>query len=264
MHYSTDCRPSKPLSPPGDDLAVLIIGVKSQLFVFKIFYVSGTADALTLEKSYITTPNCRNSAFRRNANNKRQTMTYQKNPVLTPLVIAAALSVLAFSGIGVAAITGHLSITNSSLNPFSSFSNMPASGIIQAPAVQTAGHQGLTRHRGETPAEGKPVNFQFGARVPARKPVCPDCGVVDSISPGTARPRATGITRSLAAGSEGATSLKVAGQAGDEQGGSGRVEFVVTVHMENGTVRTIYESERPSFNIGERIKLVNGTVIRIG
>jgi hypothetical protein len=34
--------------------------------------------------------------------------------------------------------------------------------------------------------------------------------------------------------------------------------------MENGTVRTIYESERPSFNIGERIKLVNGAVIRIG
>ena len=33
-------------------------------------------------------------------------MSNQKNPVLTPLVIAAALSVLAFSGIGVAAITG--------------------------------------------------------------------------------------------------------------------------------------------------------------
>lgn len=188
----------------------------------------------------------------------------QKNPILAPLVIAAALSVLAFSGIGVAAITGHLSITNSSLNPFSSFSNMPASGIIQAPALPTEGHQGLTRHRGETLAEGKPVTFQFGARVPARRPVCPDCGVVDSIIPGNARPSATRITQLLAAGSEGATILKVAGQAGDEQAGSGKVEFVVTVRMENGTVRTIYEAERPSFSIGERIKLVNGSVIRIG
>ena len=193
-------------------------------------------------------------------------MNNQKNPVLAPLVIAAALSVLAFSGIGVAAITGHLSITNSSLNPFSSFSNMPSSGIIQAPTFPSGGHQGLTRHRGETPAEGKPVNYQFGARLTSRKAVCPDCGVVDSITTGNARPRATGIARSLsmAAGSEGATILKVGGQMGDERGGSGRVEFVVTVHMENGTVRTIYESERPSFNIGERIKLVNGTVIRIG
>ena len=191
-------------------------------------------------------------------------MNDQKNPLITPLVIAATLSVIVFSGIGVAAITGHLSITHSGLNPFSSFSNTPASGIIQAPAVPTEGHEGLTRNRGETLAEGKPVTFQFGARVPARKPVCPDCGVVDSIIPGHARPAAPGITRSLVAGSEGATILKVAGKTGDEQEESRTAGFVVTVHMENGTVRTIYEAERPSFNIGERIKLVNGSVIRLG
>jgi hypothetical protein len=191
-------------------------------------------------------------------------MTDQKSPLLTPLVIAAALSVIAFSGIGVAAITGHISITHSSLNPFSSFSNTPASGIIQAPVVPTEGHEGLTRNRGETLAEGKPVNFQFGARVPTRKPVCPDCGVVDSIIPGNAKPSAAGITNALAAGSEGETILRVAGKAGNERDGSRTAGFVVTVHMENGTVRTIYETERPSFNIGERIKLVNGSVIRLG
>ena len=191
-------------------------------------------------------------------------MTDQKTPFLTPLVIVAALSVIAFSGIGVAAITGHLSITHSGLNPFSSFSNTPVSGIIQSPVVPTEGHEGLTRNRGETLAEGKPVNFQFGARVPARKPGCPDCGVVDSIIPGHARPPATGITHSIAAGSETAMILKVAGKAGEEQVVARTAGFVVTVHMENGTVRTIYETERPSFNIGERIKLVNGSVIRLG
>ena len=191
-------------------------------------------------------------------------MTEQKNPLLVPLVIAAAISVIAFSGIGVAAITGHLSITHSSLNPFSSFTNAPASGIIQAPVVSTEGHKGLTRSRGETLSEGKPVNFQFGARVPGRKPVCPDCGVVDSIIPGLAKPTApNGTTHALAAGVDGATILKVAGKAEQLQKGS-RPGFVVTVHMENGTVRTIYESERPSFDIGERIKLVNGAVIRLG
>jgi len=190
-------------------------------------------------------------------------MNDQKNRLITPLVIGATLSVIAFSGIGVAAITGHLSITHSSLNPFS-FTNTPASEIIQASAVPAEGHEGLTRNRGETLAEGKPVNFQFGARVPARKPGCPDCGVVDSIIPGHARPPAPGISHSLAAGSEGATILKVAGKSGDEQDGSRTAGFVVTVHMENGTVRTIYETERPSFNIGERIKLVNGSVIRLG
>jgi hypothetical protein len=87
---------------------------------------------------------------------------------------------------------------------------------------------------------------------------------VDSITVRQAPLAASGIVSSLAAGSDGAMILKVAGPAGNEEGKSFRGGFVVTVHMENGTVRTIYESDRPSFNIGERIKLVNGSVIRIG
>lgn len=192
-------------------------------------------------------------------------MTDHNTPIFTPLVVTAMVSVLAFSGIGVAAITGHLSITtHSRLNPFASFNNTAASGIIQAPVLQSVAHVGLTRHRGETFSEGKPVDYKFGARVPSRKKaVCPDCGVVDSITSGQSKPVAAGTAPSISMGSEGATILKVSGQA-DEQARSGRSGFVVTVHMENGTVRTIYESERPSFNIGERIKLVNGAVIRIG
>jgi hypothetical protein len=187
-----------------------------------------------------------------------------KNPVLTPLVIAATISVLAFSGIGVAAITGNLSITHSNLNPFSSFSNSAASGLIQSPLVAPERHQGLTRHRGEIPADGKPVNFRFGARVPSRKPACPDCGVVDSITPGQSRPSGTPVTRAPVPATEDAAILRVAGQGGFEKGNSPGTGFVITVHMENGTTRTIYEPERPSFSIGERIKLVNGAVIRIG
>jgi hypothetical protein len=40
--------------------------------------------------------------------------------------------------------------------------------------------------------------------------------------------------------------------------------FVVIVRMENGTLRTIHENQRPPFSIGERVKLVNGTVIPLG
>ena len=187
-----------------------------------------------------------------------------KNPVLTPLVIAATISVLAFSGIGVAAITGNLSITHSNLNPFSSFSNTAASGLIQSPLVPPERHQGLTRHRGEIPADGKPVNFRSGARVPSRKPACPDCGVVDSITPGRSRPSGTPVTRAPVPANEDATVLRVAGRKSFGKDDSASTGFVITVHMENGTIRTIYEPERPSFSIGERIKLVNGAVIRIG
>jgi len=44
----------------------------------------------------------------------------------------------------------------------------------------------------------------------------------------------------------------------------GTFSFVVIVRMENGTLRTIHENQRPPFTIGERVKLVNGTVIRSG
>lgn len=187
-------------------------------------------------------------------------MTDHKNKLFIPLIVAAAISVIAFSGIGVAAITGHLSITHSSLNPFSTFGRTPVSGVTQPAAVSAANrHQGLTRNRGEVPGEGKPVNFQFGAKVTARKITCPDCGVVDSISPGRSRPAANMIRPpAMDASPEG---LVKVGADADQAVGPG---FVVRVHMENGTVRTIYETERPAFSVGERIKLVNGAVIRIG
>jgi len=193
-------------------------------------------------------------------------MNEHKNRLLLPLGIAAAASVVAFSGIGIAAITGHLSITHSGMNPFSSFNGTPAVTVVKAAAaaVPASSHQGLTRNRGETPVEGKPVDFKIGARVAARKPVCADCGVVDSILPGRTRMPAGGVVHSLAIGSETATFLRTTGEASGEQDASRTMGFVVTVHMENGTVRTIYESERPPFDIGERIKLVNGSVIRLG
>jgi len=191
-------------------------------------------------------------------------MNDQNKPVFKPLVAAAVISVLAFSGIGVAAITGHLSITHARLNPFYSFSKSAASGMIQSPVIPSDSHVGLTRHRGETQVEGKPVNYRFGARVPTRKAVCADCGVVDSITSGQAKPAAPGIAPSQAAGSDSATLVRVGTQSAEVGSAGSGTGFVVIVHMENGTVRTIYESDRPSFSIGERIKLVNGAVIRIG
>ncbi|HVY06889.1 MAG TPA: hypothetical protein VHB46_13015 [Burkholderiales bacterium] len=191
-------------------------------------------------------------------------MTNQKNHFFIPLIVAAASSVVAFSGIGVAAITGHLSITHSNLNPFSSFARTPSSGLIQAPMVSAERHEGLTRNRGESAIEGKPVNFQFGARVAARKAVCPDCGVVDSISPGHSGVAVRDAAHFVATPPDGMDMLKTSGKSAEGATAGFAGGFVVRVHMENGSTRTIYETERPAFSVGERIKLVNGSVIRIG
>jgi hypothetical protein len=178
----------------------------------------------------------------------------QKNRLLPLLTIAAAASVVTFSSIGIAAITGHLPIARSSLNPFSAFGGAPAvptSGSDQVPSSLT--HEGLTRRAGETAAQGKPVNFRSGARLPARKPSCPNCGVVDSI-----KAQQAGDGKLAAA-------LGTTGRAYQiDREKLSSFSFVVIVRMENGTVRTIHENQRPPFSIGERVKLVNGTVIPLG
>jgi len=177
----------------------------------------------------------------------------QKSALLPLLSIAAAVSVVAFSGIGVAAITGHLPIAKSSLNPFSAFGGVPALRTSDSNRVSSHTHEGFTRSAGSTSAQGQQVNFRPGARLPARKASCANCGIVDSI-------KAQG-----ASGDDGkkhAAALGTPGRAYQSDGGKPTsFSFVVIVRMENGTVRTIHENQRPPFGIGERVKLVNGTVI---
>jgi hypothetical protein len=182
----------------------------------------------------------------------------QKSRLFLPLLsIAAAASVVAFSGIGVAAITGHLPIAKSSLNPFSAFGGVPAlrtSGSERVRSSPTS--EGFTRSAGSSSAQGQQVSFRPGARLPARKASCSNCGVVDSIEP-----------REKSGGEDGklATALGTTGRAYEiDKGKLSSFSFVVIVRMENGTVRTIHENQRPPFGIGERVKLVNGTVIPAG
>ena len=100
------------------------------------------------------------------------------------------------------------------------------------------------------------MNFRPGARLPARKASCANCGVVDSIEP---REKTSGDDGKLA------TALGTTGGAYEiDKGKLSSFSFVVIVRMENGTVRTIHENQRPPFGIGERVKLVNGTVIPSG
>ncbi|MGH2349337.1 MAG: hypothetical protein ACRDFT_07735 [bacterium] len=47
----------------------------------------------------------------------------------------------------------------------------------------------------------------------------------------------------------------------DAGGGAQVASFVVRVRMEDGTVRTIYEIQRPRFSVGERVRLINGSIV---
>jgi len=180
----------------------------------------------------------------------------QNSRFLPFLTVAAAASVVAFSSIGIAAITGHLPIAKSGLNPFSAFGGAPAeskSSTNRLPAGSS--NKGLTRKPGEAVPQGIPISFRPGARVSAGKPSCPNCGIVDSIKPQQASGDGDKLANAL--GTTG-MAYKVDRQ---ERGSS---SFTVVVRMENGTLRTVHENHRPPFSIGERVKLVNGTVIPLG
>lgn len=190
-------------------------------------------------------------------------MDQRKNHLLTPLMITAAISVVAFSSIGVAAITGHLSIVQPSFNPFSVFAEAPvmSSSASFNQIAANATHKGLTRNAGEELAiTGKPVDFRLGAPVPQRKPACQNCGVVDTIK--MRETRKVGEPPSPAPDPSG-SQYTYAGNESERQPGS-KVSYVVTVRMEDGTVRTIHENQYPPFGIGKRVKLVNGAIIPLG
>ena len=175
----------------------------------------------------------------------------QKNKLLVPLAILAVASIIAFCSIGIAAITGHLPISQPSLNTFGSYGQalpMQLTQIATSPV-----HQGLIRVSGENRATGKTVDFRRGVRVAAIRGACDSCGIIDSISP---------IVQSKTFdGQQGGSSPTQ--ESYDPASSSGK-RFLVIVRMEDGTIRTIRENQQPSFDVGERVRLVNGSIIPIG
>ena len=195
-------------------------------------------------------------------------MDRRKNHWLTPLIVAAAMSVVAFAGIGVAAITGHISMNSMDANPLAGLLGKskakPAIAASATNAAKAKSAKALAR------AGNKPIDFRRGSRVGGRKSKCDDCGIVDSIrareveSAGVVASNfpngAVDNGRAYAAQMPGITYAALT-RSSDARVA---VNFVVTVRMEDGTVRTIHESQRPPLSIGERVRLVNGAVVPQG
>jgi hypothetical protein len=184
----------------------------------------------------------------------------KKNRLLAPLVAAAAASVIAFAGIGVAAITGHLSVTQISPNPLAGLLGGSRPAPVAAPTKS-----GKAQTRTST-AGVRPIDFKPGTKVAGSKAKCTDCGIVDSIrakeADGAVVAAGYSVPDTSDAGRASGLSYAALRSAGTEIRIA--VNFVVTLRMEDGSTRTIYENQRPPFNIGERVRLVNGSVVPLG
>ena len=144
-----------------------------------------------------------------------------------PLVLGAAASVMVVSLVGAAAIGGLLP------NARSDKTDTPAQR--SAPAADSARH-GVSR-------------------LAARDSACASCGTVESIRALELKGDATGLG-AVAGGVTGA----VAGNE-IEKNVKKHYSYRVTVHMDDGSFRTVSESTAPTVAVGERVQIANGALV---
>ncbi len=168
-----------------------------------------------------------------------------------PLVLGAAASVMLVSLIGAAAIGGLLPNARSDKAELQ---------VQKSPATAPAPPR----------ADLKPV---------ARGSTCSSCGTVESVHAILLRGDASGLG-AVAGGVTGAvvgnqigrgngnTAMTILGAAGGALAGNEieknvkkHYSYRVTVRMDDGTFRTVSQAHAPAVTVGERVRVVNGTVI---
>jgi outer membrane lipoprotein SlyB len=181
-----------------------------------------------------------------------------RNSMLYPLMILAAVSVIIFSIIGVATMTGHVP------SAFSSPQKVTDAGQAEANGSALDGRQ---------PSSGRQVLVASN---------CGNCGVIESIREIEAKGQGSGVGLALGGvtggllgtqighggGRAAATILGVAGGAyvGNEVEKNAKKSsvFRVTLRMEDGTYRTVTQRNYPGHGVGEQVKLVDGNIVSRG
>jgi len=193
-----------------------------------------------------------------------------------PIMIIAAVAVILFSSVGIAAIMGWL--PSSSANGAAN-----TSGAALAPAVATtpaalppgAGNSSYSNSRGN-------VNGQYPAQGNAPdnpQPVaasCDNCGVIQGVREVHHRGSGTGVGAAGGAilggllgnavgGGHGRQLATVAGAVGGAVAGNqvegnmrSSTSYEIVVHMNNGATRTFHQSALPNWREGDHVRVVNG------
>jgi outer membrane lipoprotein SlyB len=176
-----------------------------------------------------------------------------RNGLLYPMLVIAAIAVIVFSAFGVATMLGWLP---------------------RAESMGTA-HALNDAHVMEQPMQQSVRNDRMA---------CADCGVVDSILPVSVNGSGSGSGLGMVAGGltgalvgnqlgrgNGNALATIAGAAGGAYAGNtieknlkNSVRYEVRVHMQDGTYRTCYQAATPAFVVGSKVKVVDGHVVVSG
>lgn len=209
---------------------------------------------------------------------------------LHPLVLAAAVAVLLFCGVGTAALMGWLPSSQSEAPPLSA--NASAEQLASLQANQPpAGSQPLVALP-PPPVQQQPVQQpqpqpvrqpqpQYVAAAPAPQ-VCSNCGVVEAIHEVNTRAEGSGVGAAGGAvvggllgnqvgGGHGRQLATVLGAVGGAVAGNqieGNVRatrsYNIVVRLDNGKTRTVHQSAAPNWRQGDRVRVVNGGLRAMG
>jgi len=175
--------------------------------------------------------------------------------LLYPTLVIAAISVTLFSLLGIAALTGAMPAAHSDPKAFTA-TGVPSKGKAAA-----------------TAASGSAANSRAAAAT------CSNCGKVESVT-SVERPASTTGVGAVAGGLTGAllgnqigrgdgrTVMTLAGGAGGaylgnriEQNSRRSTAYKIVVRMDNGSLRTVYQTEPPNVVIGGPVQIVGNTVV---
>lgn len=203
-----------------------------------------------------------------------------------PLVAAAAVSVVLVSLVGIAAITGLLP---------DSHGNVPAVAALNSSVDEKVAASDSSKEEEPVPAKStasssaqkspatpqpRPArtssqrNPEYHPPVVAKAPICQSCGRVESVQAvrGEASPSGLGVVAggvvggllgNQVGGGSGRALATVAGVVGGGYAGNEiekrtKTSYQVRVRMDNGTVRSFPYDNQPGWNVGDRIRVVDG------
>ena len=209
---------------------------------------------------------------------------------LHPLVLAAAVAVLLFCGVGTAALMGWLPSSQRDAQPLAASTSAEQLASLQANQpqanLQPSGAQPLAALPPQQ--QQQPVRQpqqqpqqQYAAAAPAPQ-VCSNCGVIEAIHEVNTRAEGSGVGAAGGAvvggllgnqvggghGKQLATVLGAVGGAvaGNQIEGSVRAtrSYNIVVRLDNGKTRTVHQSAAPNWRQGDRVRVVNGSLRAMG
>jgi outer membrane lipoprotein SlyB len=196
------------------------------------------------------------------------------------MIIAAAVAVLLFCAVGIAAVMGWLPASTGGNARNGDLSAADQMAAAPAPSAVVAGTAPAAAYVEPSRTALAPLPARAPEPAPETAPVvaqvCNSCGVVESVSQVSNRAEGSGVGAAGGAvvggllgnqvgGGHGRQLATIAGAIGGAVAGNqieGHVRatttYTIRVRMENGNIRTLSQSSAPGWQSGDRVRVVNG------